>query len=170
MEFSGQLGESPSGVVGLNSNSSLLASVTTCRIPRLGRQQWIVGGRCALAGVHMGTSSTNSGVEGTSLARHFNDLIRRHCERVPLGWASITEAAGEEQQLWEKAKGLGGRWETQGGDDETQPSGRDERKRKSVLILMSDTGGGHRASAEAIKATFELEYGDQYKVRNQGSV
>ena len=36
--------------------------------------------------------------------------------------------------------------------------------KKRVLILMSDTGGGHRASAEAIKATFELEYGDKYQV------
>lgn len=36
---------------------------------------------------------------------------------------------------------------------------------KNVLILMSDTGGGHRASAEAIKDAFRLEYGDQYRVR-----
>ncbi|KAH9304632.1 hypothetical protein KI387_009036, partial [Taxus chinensis] len=35
---------------------------------------------------------------------------------------------------------------------------------KTVLILMSDTGGGHRASAEAIKAAFMIEYGDEYKV------
>ncbi|XP_057769167.1 monogalactosyldiacylglycerol synthase 2, chloroplastic-like [Salvia miltiorrhiza] len=35
---------------------------------------------------------------------------------------------------------------------------------KNVLILMSDTGGGHRASAEAIKDAFLLEYGDQYRV------
>lgn len=35
---------------------------------------------------------------------------------------------------------------------------------KNVLILMSDTGGGHRASAEAIRDAFHLQYGDQYKV------
>eukprot|EP01018_Ginkgo_biloba_P006724 Gb_01081 [translate_table: standard] len=35
---------------------------------------------------------------------------------------------------------------------------------KTVLILMSDTGGGHRASAEAIKAAFKIEFGDEYKV------
>ncbi|KAH6779284.1 monogalactosyldiacylglycerol synthase type C [Perilla frutescens var. hirtella] len=35
---------------------------------------------------------------------------------------------------------------------------------KNVLILMSDTGGGHRASAEAIRDAFQLEYGDQYRV------
>jgi predicted Ser/Thr protein kinase len=36
---------------------------------------------------------------------------------------------------------------------------------KKVLILMSDTGGGHRASAEAIKSAFAQEYGDDYQVR-----
>lgn len=35
---------------------------------------------------------------------------------------------------------------------------------KNVLILMSDTGGGHRASAEAIRDAFTHEYGDQYRV------
>jgi 1,2-diacylglycerol 3-beta-galactosyltransferase len=35
---------------------------------------------------------------------------------------------------------------------------------KTVLILMSDTGGGHRASAEAIKAAFKMEFGDEYRV------
>lgn len=35
---------------------------------------------------------------------------------------------------------------------------------KTVLILMSDTGGGHRASAEAIRDAFKLEYGDEYRV------
>ncbi|CAI9100864.1 OLC1v1038049C2 [Oldenlandia corymbosa var. corymbosa] len=35
---------------------------------------------------------------------------------------------------------------------------------KTVLILMSDTGGGHRASAEAIRDAFQLEYGDEYRI------
>ena len=35
---------------------------------------------------------------------------------------------------------------------------------KTVLILMSDTGGGHRASAESIRDAFQLEYGDEYRV------
>lgn len=35
---------------------------------------------------------------------------------------------------------------------------------KNVLILMSDTGGGHRASAEAIRDAFKIEFGDEYKV------
>ncbi|KAF7838742.1 monogalactosyldiacylglycerol synthase 2, chloroplastic-like [Senna tora] len=35
---------------------------------------------------------------------------------------------------------------------------------KNVLILMSDTGGGHRASAEAIRAAFRMEFGDEYRI------
>ncbi|XP_077237981.1 putative monogalactosyldiacylglycerol synthase 3, chloroplastic [Tasmannia lanceolata] len=35
---------------------------------------------------------------------------------------------------------------------------------KNVLILMSDTGGGHRASAEAIRDAFKLEFGEEYRV------
>ncbi|KAK4764329.1 hypothetical protein SAY87_013767 [Trapa incisa] len=35
---------------------------------------------------------------------------------------------------------------------------------KNVLILMSDTGGGHRASAEAIRDAFRMEFGDEYQV------
>eukprot|EP00951_Prasinocladus_malaysianus_P024764 scaffold215059_cov37-Prasinocladus_malaysianus.AAC.1 len=35
---------------------------------------------------------------------------------------------------------------------------------KRVLIMMSDTGGGHRASAQAIKAGFEQLYGKKYQV------
>ena len=39
-----------------------------------------------------------------------------------------------------------------------------KRPMKRVLILMSKTGGGHLASAEALKAVFELEYGDRVQV------
>ncbi|XP_028760774.1 monogalactosyldiacylglycerol synthase 2, chloroplastic [Neltuma alba] len=35
---------------------------------------------------------------------------------------------------------------------------------KNVLILMSDTGGGHRASAEAIRDAFQIEFGDGYRI------
>ncbi|CAH9107076.1 unnamed protein product [Cuscuta europaea] len=35
---------------------------------------------------------------------------------------------------------------------------------KNVLILMSDTGGGHRASAEAVRDAFKLEFGDEYNI------
>lgn len=33
-----------------------------------------------------------------------------------------------------------------------------------ILILMSETGGGHRASAEAIRDTFHARYGTQFQV------
>lgn len=36
--------------------------------------------------------------------------------------------------------------------------------RKHVLILMSDTGGGHRASAQAIQAAFEEKFPDEFRV------
>jgi 1,2-diacylglycerol 3-beta-galactosyltransferase len=36
--------------------------------------------------------------------------------------------------------------------------------RTRVLILMSDTGGGHRASAEALRAGFQQLYGDRYRI------
>ncbi len=35
---------------------------------------------------------------------------------------------------------------------------------KRILILMSDTGGGHRASAEALRAAFQELYGDAFHV------
>jgi len=36
---------------------------------------------------------------------------------------------------------------------------------KKILILMSDTGGGHRASAEAIAEAIAHLYGDEIRVR-----
>nr|BAJ87632.1 predicted protein [Hordeum vulgare subsp. vulgare] len=35
---------------------------------------------------------------------------------------------------------------------------------RNVLILMSDTGGGHRASAEALRDAFRHDFGDAYQV------
>ncbi|HEX3054027.1 MAG TPA: glycosyltransferase [Aggregatilineaceae bacterium] len=34
--------------------------------------------------------------------------------------------------------------------------------RKRVVFLMSDTGGGHRAAADAIRAAMEIKYPDEY--------
>lgn len=39
-----------------------------------------------------------------------------------------------------------------------------------VLIMMSNTGGGHRASAEALKDAFHEKYGNAYEVRGQRPV
>ncbi|KAI3683516.1 hypothetical protein L1987_84022 [Smallanthus sonchifolius] len=50
-------------------------------------------------------------------------------------------------------------------EDETWPlSCGESNGKKKVLILMSDTGGGHRASAEAIKWAFNEKFGDDYEV------
>jgi 1,2-diacylglycerol 3-beta-galactosyltransferase len=38
------------------------------------------------------------------------------------------------------------------------------RRKKKVLIIMSDTGGGHRASAQALKDSLEQEYGRKLDV------
>ncbi|CAN8252449.1 unnamed protein product [Cochlearia groenlandica] len=39
-----------------------------------------------------------------------------------------------------------------------------EKRTKNILILMSDTGGGHRASAEAISDAFKIQFGDKYRI------
>jgi 1,2-diacylglycerol 3-beta-galactosyltransferase len=39
------------------------------------------------------------------------------------------------------------------------------KKKKRILIMMSETGGGHKASAEAIQAGFEERFGtERYEV------
>ena len=129
--------------------------------PREGEE---FGGSCyCVATVAVGDLQSMSRRVQEGMVRHWNDLMRRHCERVPLGLASINQALCGTPCEGEVGKGEQPPAD-QVGDEKTQPSGQDEKKRKTVLILMSDTGGGHRASAEAIKATFELEYGDDYKV------
>ncbi|KAL2643140.1 hypothetical protein R1flu_010727 [Riccia fluitans] len=94
------------------------------------------------------------------LVEALNKLIRRGTERVPLGGVPFGGA-------------LLGRDDISRGEDcvpfestghEDKDSLVDPGRPKRVLILMSDTGGGHRASAEAIKATFELEFGVEYDV------
>lgn len=55
-----------------------------------------------------------------------------------------------------------GFWEEEEGTMELVQLGAE--RTKNVLILMSDTGGGHRASAEAIRDAFRIEFGDEYRV------
>ncbi|KAI3683530.1 hypothetical protein L1987_84036 [Smallanthus sonchifolius] len=63
---------------------------------------------------------------------------------MPLGFASVKVNLGSNCRLREENGGV--------LEDETLPlSGGESKGKKKVLILMSDTGGGHRASAEAIK-------------------
>eukprot|EP01018_Ginkgo_biloba_P006722 Gb_00154 [translate_table: standard] len=111
-----------------------------------------------------GRVNLNSLVSNTALSiqsgwRFYNQFVRLHCERVPIGFASIRVASsqrsdgGDSIERGEEPNGA----QTTGGDNA-----------KKVLILMSDTGGGHRASAEAIKAAFQLEFGDEYKRGSKG--
>lgn len=45
-----------------------------------------------------------------------------------------------------------------------------DENRKRVLIAMSNTGGGHKASAEAIKDAFLERYGNKYEVCMYGGI
>ncbi|RRT35583.1 hypothetical protein B296_00049403 [Ensete ventricosum] len=89
----------------------------------------------------------------------FNRFLRLHCERrVPIGFGSIGVSNDEIRSGDEGPAVVEG--------DGVPVNGVAEFERpKKVLILMSDTGGGHRASAEAIKAAFNQEFGDEYQVR-----
>lgn len=91
---------------------------------------------------------------------HFNRAIRLHCEKIPLGFASIGAGSVESKGSNEDGNGV--------LEDEGMPNnGIETYAPKNVLILMSDTGGGHRASAEAIKAAFHEAFGDKYQVNLQ---
>lgn len=98
----------------------------------------------------------------------FARFVRLHGNQIaPLGFASLGVDFGSGGGGGGNAGGGGGG----GGGDvdgvgevEEEAAARAEAPKK-VLILMSDTGGGHRASAEAIKAAFTQEFGDDYQVR-----
>ncbi|GAB4836700.1 Monogalactosyldiacylglycerol synthase 1, chloroplastic [Ancistrocladus abbreviatus] len=98
--------------------------------------------------------------EGSSFRKIFNDfnrVLRFHCDRIPIGFASIGVRSGENNGLGDNDHGV--------LEEIGLPiNGVDSESPKRVLILMSDTGGGHRASAEAIKAAFNEEFGDDYQV------
>nr|XP_018683204.1 PREDICTED: probable monogalactosyldiacylglycerol synthase 3, chloroplastic [Musa acuminata subsp. malaccensis] len=92
---------------------------------------------------------------------------------------SVTAYHAQQQQRkrkslsWSSADGSGGSAVGDDGDIgfwEEEEEGTMElaqigaERTKNVLILMSDTGGGHRASAEAIRDAFRIEFGDEYRV------
>ncbi|KAG5225173.1 MGDG synthase type family protein [Salix suchowensis] len=87
-----------------------------------------------------------------SVWSEFNRAIRFHSERIPTG---------------NDGNNINGSRNDGCGvlvDDGVRLNGVEGESPKRVLILMSDTGGGHRASAEAIKAAFNEEFGDDYQV------
>ncbi|KAG6530501.1 probable monogalactosyldiacylglycerol synthase 3, chloroplastic [Zingiber officinale] len=81
---------------------------------------------------------------------------RRRRKRKSLTWGGADSGDGRGDD------GDVGFWEEEEGTMEMAQIGAD--RTKNVLILMSDTGGGHRASAEAIRDAFRIEFGDEYKV------
>lgn len=103
-------------------------------------------------------SYNNKGASSISkFFTQFNRAIRFHCEKIPIGFASVR--AGSEDSNGVRDDGFGVM------EEEGLPlNGVESKNPKKVLILMSDTGGGHRASAEAIKAAFNEEFGDEYQV------
>ncbi|KAF8036923.1 hypothetical protein BT93_C2603 [Corymbia citriodora subsp. variegata] len=103
------------------------------------------------------------------LLSDFNKAIRFHCERIPIGFASVRVDSGNGNgdsgnNYGDSDNGL--RYDGCGVlvDDGVHVNGVEADAPKKVLILMSDTGGGHRASAEAIKSAFHEEFGDDYQV------
>lgn len=140
----------------------LLAAAPQTRKQHTSRSGGGGGGPAVLSLLSLGDLNTCSNRLQEKLLQGFNDLVRRGCDRVPIG-GSGSSLPSLNQEAGDMVENIGHRMEA-AGEEEPQPSGQDEKRRKNVLILMSDTGGGHRASAEAIKATFELEYGDEYKV------
>ncbi|CAN8229764.1 unnamed protein product [Cochlearia groenlandica] len=106
---------------------------------------------------------------GSSLRRfisEFNSFIRFHCDKVvPESFASVEGGGGEAVLLSGENGVRGGDGNVEGLGEEGLPlNGVEGDRPKKVLILMSDTGGGHRASAEAIRAAFNQEFGDEYQV------
>ncbi|KAL9376127.1 hypothetical protein Peur_030247 [Populus x canadensis] len=106
-----------------------------------------------------------------SVWSEFNRTIRLHSERIPIGLASVQIGSGDNNgnnnigsNDGNNTNGL--RDDGCGAllDDGVRLNGVEGGSPKRVLILMSDTGGGHRASAEAIKAAFNEEFGDDYQV------
>ena len=113
--------------------------------------------------------SSRSGFK--SVWSEFNRAIRFHCERIPIGFASVQVGSGDNNgnNNISSDNGNGSNRLRDDGcdvlvDDGVPLNGVESVSPKRVLILMSDTGGGHRASAEAIKAAFNEEFGDDYQV------
>lgn len=88
----------------------------------------------------------------------FNSFIRFHCEKIQIRFPFNGISSCED------SNGVGGSGNVVVEDDGVPLNVVESKIPKRVLILMSDTGGGHRASAEAIKAAFNQEFGDKYQV------
>ena len=92
----------------------------------------------------------------------FNKFVRLYSGGLPAGFASIQVSGNGSGSIVDRPVAA--------ENGESGAGALESDRAKRVLILMSDTGGGHRASAEAIKAAFFEEYGDEYKVRLSRSI
>lgn len=121
-----------------------------------------------------GASLSLSSKSSTSVRKfvvQFNRAIRLHCERIPIGFASLRIGYGDNNGG--PGSNINGGGDGNNGfkdgigvleENGLALNGVEAENPKKVLILMSDTGGGHRASAEAIKAAFYEAFGDEYQV------
>ncbi|RHN39729.1 putative monogalactosyldiacylglycerol synthase [Medicago truncatula] len=118
--------------------------------------------------VSLSLNNSGGGYKFRNILHDFNRAVRVHCERMPIGFASLRVGDGGDGGGGGgvgEGNDVGGNGNGVGVEDEGLGLKSGEgKKAKKVLILMSDTGGGHRASAEAIKAAFYQEYGDDYQV------
>ncbi|KAG6466425.1 hypothetical protein ZIOFF_075781 [Zingiber officinale] len=131
------------------SPSSLSAFPRRCSFPSHSRSY---SRPAAFASLSPGSSELHR------LWSHFNRFMRSHSEpRAPIGFASAG-LSNDEIRLEDESPLI--------AEDNGAPiNGVAEYERpKKVLILMSDSGGRHRASAEAIRADFNQEFGDEYQV------
>ncbi|KAH9760255.1 Monogalactosyldiacylglycerol synthase 1 [Citrus sinensis] len=104
-----------------------------------------------------GKGSSVGSFNVSRIVNEFNKAIKFHCERLPIGFASVGINSSERNGIRDENGGV--------LEDEGLPlNGIENDQPKKVLILMSDTGGGHRASAEAIKAAFHEKFGNEYQV------
>lgn len=125
------------------------------------------GAAAAKRGVSLGGKVGGASVRFGNILNDFNRAVRFHCEKIPIGFASLRVGDGGDGADGNgNGEGNGVRVDECGGveNEGFRGNGVEGEKPKKVLILMSDTGGGHRASAEAIKAAFYQEFGDDYQV------
>lgn len=118
--------------------------------------------------------SSRSSSSIKEVVTQFNRAVRFHCERIPIGFASVRIGSGDNNNNNGSGNKNGGGDNNNNGlreegcgvleDDGLAMNGVEAENPKKVLILMSDTGGGHRASAEAIKAAFYEQFGYEYQV------
>lgn len=141
----------------LNLNSDVCSSVLRNSLYFDGFGGSVDGRKLRVAAsLSLGGRGGHSGIR--RILNDFNRFVRFHCERIPIGFASLGAGSGDYTGCNEDHR----RVALEEGSVTVNGVVVDAPKR--VLILMSDTGGGHRASAEAIRAAFSEEFGDEYQV------